>query len=128
MNNNDIIVELGIEHMTEQQQQRVIEELEIRVGEAMLDGMSAEQGTEYQAIINGDQQVITAWLETNDPGYQDTIAFQQLSESSGDGLTSIPADKVYASIAWIEKNNPQLSETVATIKAAMKDNLSQYTQ
>ena len=126
MNTDDLIAELGIERLTPAQQQSVIDELNMRVGEAVLGGLSAEQVKEYEAIINGHQEVITAWLTANDPGYADTVAYQQLAQGFEDDPDKVPADKVYASMAWIEKNNPNLAQTIAGIKADLKASLAQY--
>jgi len=123
MNNDDLITELGIENYSADDQQRVLDELNMLVGEAMLGHLSDEQVQEYEAIINGNQEVITTWLTANDPGYEDTIAYQQLAEGYEADPDKVPADKVYASMAWIEKNNPNLNETVSAIKATLKANL-----
>ena len=126
MNTDDLIVELGIERLTLAQQQSVIDELNMRVGEAVLGGLSTDQVKEYEAIINGHQDVITAWLKANDPEYTETTAYQQLAQGFEDDPDKVPADKVYASMAWIEKNNPNLNQTIAGIKADLKASLAQY--
>jgi len=128
MNNEDLIKELGIEHLTPSQQQRVIDELNMRVGEASKKGLSAEQVKEYEAIINGHQEVISLWLATNDPGYADTVVYQQLAQGFEGDTEGVPADKVYAAMAWVEKNNPNLVEAVGAIKAEIRSNLEQYRQ
>jgi isocitrate lyase len=125
MDSDELITELGIEGYSPEEQQRVLDELNMLVGEAMLSHLSEEQVSEYEAIINGDQEVITSWLTANDPDYRASIAYQQLAEGYEDDPDKVPADKVYASMAWIEKNNPNLSETVAMIKATLKANLDQ---
>lgn len=125
MNNDELITELGIENYSPEDQQRALDELNMLVGEAMLGHLSEEQVDEYEAIINGDQEVITSWLAENDPRYAETVAYQELAEGYEDDPDKVPADKVYASMAWIEKNNPNLNETVAMIKATLKANLAQ---
>lgn len=125
MNGEDLITELGIESYSPAEQQRVLDELNMLVGEAMLGHLGEEQIAEYEAIINGDQAVIARWLTENDPHYADSIAYQQLAEGFEDDPDKVPADKVYASMAWVEKNNPNLSETVTSIKATLKANLDQ---
>ncbi|RWZ78536.1 MAG: hypothetical protein EOT05_02180 [Candidatus Microsaccharimonas sossegonensis] len=124
MNSDELIVELGIENYSPEQQQRVLDELNMLVGEAMLGHLNETQVTEYEAIINGNQEVIINWLNENDPDYQESIAYQQLAEGYEDDPDKVPADKVYASMAWLEKNNPNLSETVETIKATLKSRLA----
>ena len=122
----DLITELGLEALSPEQQERVVEELNMRVGEAMIGNLSEEQVREYEAIINGDQAVITSWLENNDPEYKDTVAYQQLAVGYETDPDKVPADKVYVSMAWIEKNNPNLAETVSGIKSDIKANLDQF--
>lgn len=124
--NEELIQELGLEALTPEQQQRIIDELNMRVGEAIIGDLTEEQVAEYEAIIDGDQEVITNWLQANDPGYADTIAYQQLGEGFDEDPDKVPADKVYASMAWIEKNNPNLGQMVAGIKAELKENYQQY--
>ena len=118
--NEDLITELGLEHLTPAQQESVIEELNMRVGQALVADLSEAQISEYEQIINGEQDVITNWLTANDPGYADTIAYQQLDQDDDEDPEKVPADKVYASMAWVEKNNPNFAEVVATIKADLK--------
>ena len=125
MNNEDIITELGIGHLTPAQQQRVIDELDMRVGEAAVQGLSSEQLHEYEAIINGHQEVISNWLEENDPHYTDTVIYQQLAQGFESDPEKVPADKVYASMAWVEKNSPNLGQAVAAIKDDIKSKLVQ---
>jgi hypothetical protein len=126
MNTDEFITELGLENLNPDQQQRVIDDLNMRVGEAVTADLSDEQVIEYEAIINGNQAIITAWLRENAPHYATTVAYQQLAEGYEDDPEKIPADKIYASMAWIEKNNPNLSETVASIKDSIKENIQHY--
>jgi len=124
--NDELITELGLGALTPEQQQRIIDELNMRVGEAIIGDLDEAQVAEYEAIINGEQEVITNWLQANEPDYVNTIAYQQLSEGFDEDPDKVPADKVYASMAWIEKNNPNLGQIVAQIKAELKENYQQY--
>jgi isocitrate lyase len=125
MDSEDLIVELGIQDYSPEEQQRVLDELNMLVGEAMLGHLSEDQVTEYESIINDDQEVISNWLNENDPSYKDSLVYQQIAEGTEGNPENISADKVYASMAWIEKNNPNLNEVVAEIKATLKANLQQ---
>ena len=118
--NEDLITELGLEKLTSNQQESVIEELNMRVGQALVADLSEAQVREYEQILNGEQAVITAWLEANEPNYKDEVAYKQLDAGSDDDPEKVPADKVYASMAWVEKNSPNFAEVVATIKADLK--------
>ena len=124
MTNDELIKELGIESLSEQEQQRALDRLSLEVGQALMGDLSEDQIAEYEAIINGDQSVITAWLEENEPQYKETVAYIQLAEGFEDDTDKVPADKMYASMAWLKKNNPDLDEKVAQIKAKLKAELA----
>jgi len=122
--NEDLIKELGLENLTPTQQESVIEELNMRVGQALVADLSEEQIKEYEQILNGEQAVITAWLEENEPNYKDLVAYKQLDAGYAGDPEKVPADKVYASMAWVEKNSPNFAEVVATIKADLKEKIA----
>jgi hypothetical protein len=126
MNEQETIEELGAKDFSAEAQQRILNDLSMRAGEVVLDGLSDEEVEEYEQIINGNQEVIEHWLSENDPAYQDTIAYQQLAEGFDEDPEHVPADKVYASMAWLQKKNPDLPEKIAAIKKDIAANLDTY--
>lgn len=118
----ELIAELGLQNLTPEHQQNVLNELRMQIGEALAAGVSQAQLNEYRAIIDGDQAVIDAWLEANYPNYKDEPAYQALAEGSDD----VPADKMFAALAWVETNSHGLPETVARIKSEIAANLDAY--
>lgn len=122
----ELIQELGIEQLTPEQQHNIIDELNMQVGEAMAEKLTADQLEEFQQIIDGNSDVITAWLEANDPDYRETEAYKQIAQDTEQGDDPISADKIYAYLAWVEVNNPALDETVAKIKTHIKANIDSY--
>ena len=96
----DIVKQLGIEELSPDEQTDIIERYEARIGEVLEEGLSEEQIHEYQAIIDGRQEVIDAWLRENDADYRDSALYKALDDEESE----VPADKVYASIAWIRHN------------------------
>lgn len=125
MNDDDqIISELGIENLTPEQQQDVLNEFRMLVGEALAKDLSDEQMTEYFAIIDGNEEVIAAWLAENVPDYKEMIAYQELAKGYDTDPDHVSPEKVFASFAWVQKNNPNLAQTVEEIKSALKANLA----
>jgi len=122
----ELIEELGIAHLTPQERQNVIDELNMQVGEALADKLSNEQLEEYQQIIDGNQEVITTWLDTHIPEYKETEAYKEIEKGVADDPEHVPADKIFAYLAWVDVNNPDLEETVAKIKAHIKLGIDSY--
>ena len=122
----ELIQELGIENLTPQEQQNVIDELNMQVGEALAEKLTTEQLEEYQQIIDGNQEVITSWLASNAPDYLETEAYKEIEKGVAGDPEHVPADKIYAYLAWVDVNNPDLEKTVVEIKAHIKANIDSY--
>lgn len=55
--------------------QHLYEELELRVGTRLSEGMSDDQLAEFEKLIDSnDEQGALAWLEQNRPNYKDVVA------------------------------------------------------
>ena len=58
--------DLGLDQLPESQRQaflqHIYDELELRVGTQLSEGMSDEQLEQYEAIIDKDQNVIVSWI------------------------------------------------------------------
>jgi len=117
---------LGLQEFSPEEQQTIIENYQMEVGEGLTEGLTEAQLQEYQQIIDGNQQVISDWLEQNQPEYRESTAFQELSEGYDEDPEKVPADKVYASIAWVQLNATDMEGTVARIQAEVKANPAQY--
>lgn len=71
--------ELGLGGMPDDQKQaflqHLLEELELRVGTRLSEGMSDEQLGDFEKLIDaGDQAGALKWLETNRPNYKEVVA------------------------------------------------------
>lgn len=121
-----IVQELGVEDFDQERQQEIIDAYRMEVGGILAGDLSEEKLEEFEAIINGEQSVIDAWLQENAPDYQSTEAFQKLSEGYDEDPEKVPADKVYASMAWVQKNSPDFAEKVEAVKQRFKSDIEQY--
>jgi len=71
--------DLGLGSMPDDQKQAFLqhlyEELELRVGTRLSQGMTDEQLMEFEKLIDAnDQQGALTWLETNRPNYKQVVA------------------------------------------------------
>jgi len=117
-----LIEELGIEGLSAEEKTNVIDNLTMKIGESLAADLSEAQLQEFQAIIDGDTDIITAWLLNNAPDYKTTPEYEALAEDEGD----VPADKLYAYTAWINVNKPDFQDIVEQTKAEVKANVDQY--
>lgn len=76
---DDFLQSLGLGAMPEDQKaaflQHIYEELELRVGTRLSDGMSDQQLEEFEKLIDAnDEPGALKWLEAHRPDYKDVVA------------------------------------------------------
>lgn len=76
---NQFLQDVGLGGMPDDQKQAFLqhlyEELELRVGTRLSEGMSNEQLEEFEKLIDANnQQGALTWLETNRPNYKQVVA------------------------------------------------------
>ena len=121
---DDFLAEVGLSNLPADQKEAFLahakEELEMRVGTKMSEGLSPEQIAEFEGIMNNDQQIIrkvVSELEIDfrtDPIYQKLLAKYNLTEGTWEVISE------YLSIKWIQKNRPDYREIVASVAEALK--------
>lgn len=77
--NDDFLQSVGLGAMPDDQRQAFLqhlyEELELRVGTRLSEGMSDDQLAQFEKLIDAnDDRGALAWLEANRPNYRDTVA------------------------------------------------------
>jgi hypothetical protein len=108
-----IIQQLGIADLPDDQKEVLVSEAQVRIGEAISQQLTDEQLHEYQAIIDGDKQVIDSWLENNVANYEEAGAYQAFEEAYESDPEKNDPKKMFASLAWVQLNVPHLQEVVA---------------
>lgn len=115
-----IIEQLGINNLPSDEKEAVINEAQLRIGEAVSEQLTDDQLNEYQAIIDGNNDVIAAWLEKNIPDYKNEAVYQSFEEGvESDPERNDPA-KLFASIAWVQITVPHIQDVVAKALDAFK--------
>jgi hypothetical protein len=86
------------------------EELEVRIGMRMSEGLSEAQLAEFEKIIDGDKAMIAEVI--GDTNLKDDKVYNSLIAKAGfkDGSDEIRNE--YASIKWLTKNRPDYQSLV----------------
>ncbi len=105
--------------------QQTKDELELRVGTKMSEGLSSAQVAEFEGIMNNDQQVIRKVVGElgidfrTDPIYRKLLEHYKVAEGTWEIIGE------YLSIKWIQKNRPDYHEVVSSVAAELKNEIKQ---
>lgn len=121
---NTFLEEVGLGSMPEEQRkpflQYIYNELELRVGTRLSEGMSDEQLAEFEAIIDHKEEVIVPWIERHAPNFREEPSFQRIQQA-----TQLPSDDPrlqaeFAATKWLEVNRPDYRDVVASVLGEIK--------
>ena len=93
--------------------QHIYDELELRVGTKLSEGLSEQQMGEFEAFVDRDEDKVRTWFEKNMPDYAAQPDFQQLKTSAPADVPEIAVMSEYASLKWLELNRPDYRQIVA---------------
>lgn len=116
--------DVGLSELPEEQKkpflQHIYDELELRVGTRLSDGMSDAQLEEFESIIDRKDEVITPWLDKYAPDYQNEPGFVQIQKATGLEADNPNLKAEYAATKWLEVNRPDYRKVVAEVMEALK--------
>lgn len=125
---DDFLSEVGLSNLPQEQKESFLkqakEELELRVGEKMSQGLSDAQIEEFEGIMKNDQDVIRKVVSELGSDFRNDPIYQKLLERNGvtEGTWEIIGE--YLSIKWIQKNRPDYHDIVKSsieeLKAEIK--------
>lgn len=119
-----IIEQLGISELPQDEQAEIVNEAQVRIGELISSKLTDEQVAEYQAIIDGNSDVISSWLDKSIPDYKNEVVYQTFEEGvEADPEHNDPA-KLFASVAWVQLTVPDIQNVVAEALEAFKQELA----
>ena len=122
------LADVGLNEMPEDQKkdflQHIYDELELRVGTKLSDGMSDEQLEEFESIIDRKDDIVTAWLEKNAPEYHNDESFSRIQEATKLDVNDPGLRAEYAATKWLEVNRPDYREVVASVLAEIKNEIT----
>jgi hypothetical protein len=120
--------EVGLAGMPEDQKkaflQHTYDELELRVGTKLSDGMSDAQLEEFESIIDRKDEVITAWLAQHVPDYHNDQAFGRIQQATGLDINDPGLRAEYTATKWLEVNRPDYRDVVASVLDDLKKEIS----
>lgn len=121
--------DVGLSEMPDDQKKAFLEhiyqELELRVGTKLSDGLSEQQLQEFEAFVDRDESKVRAWFADNMPEYAQAADFQQLKVSAPEGVDEFALLSEYGSLKWLELNRPDYKQVVASEMAALKAEIVQ---
>jgi len=125
---DQFLADVGLAALPEEQKkpflQHTYEQLEYKVGIRLSEGMSEDQLAEFEAIIDRKEDVITAWIASHAPNYQDEEVFQRLMQASNLPANDPTLRAEYAATKWLEVNRPDYRDVVAQTLEEIKQEIS----
>jgi hypothetical protein len=121
------LADIGLSDMPDEQKQaflqHIYEELELRVGTKLSDGLSDAQLEEFEKIIDKNQDVINNWVGVHVPEYQNDEIFKRMQQA----LRLDPADPnliaEYVATKWLEVNRPDYRDVVKQVLDELKNEI-----
>lgn len=124
---DQFLQDLGLDQMPEEQRQaflqHIYDELELRVGTRLSDGMTDEQLAEFEAIIDRKEEVISNWLAQNAPDYRNDEVFGRLQQAMELNADDVELRDEYAATKWLELNRPDYRDVVTTVLGELKQEI-----
>ena len=119
--------EVGLGDLPEDQKAMFLahfrEQLELRVGTRLSDGLSGDQIEQFEAFIERKDDVVNAWLAENAPDYQNDKIYQQLRSGAPENIPQNVILAEYASLKWLGVNRPDYKDVVTQTIAELKDEI-----
>lgn len=121
------LADIGLNDLPDDQKkaflQHIYEELELRVGTRLSDGLSDQQLEEFEKIIDRDQVTIDTWLAAHVQDYTNDQVFIRMQQA----LNRDPADPVlraeYVATKWLEVNRPDYRDVVKVVLDELKSEI-----
>jgi len=124
--NKAFLKEVGLESLPEDEHdsflQHIYEELELRVGTKLSDGLSNQQVDEFEAIIDKNDAKIKEWLNKNSPDYYNEEDFHKLENKLQLDANDPKLRQEYAANLWFKMYRPDYQKLVkATFEELKKE-------
>jgi len=118
------LADVGLAEMPEEEKkaflQHIYNELELRVGTKLSEGMSDDQLSEFEAIIDRKNQVIDQWLASHAPDYHNDESFLKIQQATGLDPNDAGLKAEFTATKWLEVNRPDYRDVVASVLEEIK--------
>lgn len=126
---DQFLSDIGLANLPEDQKkpflQHIYDELELRVGTRLSDGMTDAQLEEFEAIIDHKDDVIATWLQTNAANYQVDETFVRMQQAMNLDVNDKNLRDEYTATKWLEVNRPDYRDVVAKTLEELKQEIIQ---
>lgn len=124
---DQFLKDLGLDQMPDEQKQaflaHIYNELELRVGVRLSEGLSDGQLAEFESFVDRDDEKVRAWVMENTPDYINDTAYQQLKTNAPEGTDDATLLAEYASLKWLNVNRPNYRDVVAQVLGELKQEI-----
>lgn len=97
------------------------DQLEMKIGEKMSEGLSNEQLDEFEKIVDNDKATIDRWL-AGAGDYKNDAVYQKLVESLGSENEEVLSD--YVTAKWLDQNCPQYRQIITDSIKAIREEIA----
>lgn len=122
---DQFLIDVGLDSLPDDQKQAFLayfrEQLELRVGTRLSEGLSDAQLDEFESFIDRDEEKVNKWVADNVPNYQEDQIWQQLSSGAPENVPELVIKSEYASLKWLGLNRPDYRDVVAAVMQELKD-------
>lgn len=115
--NEEFLQDIGLGDLPEEQKKAFLghfrEQLELRVGTRLSEGLTEAQFEEFESFIERKMEKVYEWLRANVPEYQSDPVFQQMVAANQNNVSQDVLFSEYASLKWLSLNRPNYKDIVA---------------
>lgn len=125
---DNFLEEIGLPELPQEQKkaflQRIYNEIQMRVGARLSEGLSDEQMEQFEAFTVRDATLVNAWIHSNMPDYADRADYQQFTATAPDGVSAFDVLCEYGALKWLEMHRPNYNIIVAEETQQLKNELT----
>lgn len=118
------LADIGLNELPEDQKQaflkHIYDELELRVGTQLSDGLTDEQLEQFEKVIDRDQATIDTWVAQHAPDYHNDEAFARIQQATNLDVNDPSLKAEYVATKWLEVNRPDYRQVVAQVLDELK--------
>lgn len=113
----NFLQQVGLGDLPESQKHEFLayfrEQLEVRVGTKLSEGLSDAQLSEFEAFIDRNMDVTNRWISERAADYQNDQVYQKLKAGAPESASDNDILAEYASLRWLSLNRPDYRDVVA---------------
>lgn len=114
---DNFLQQVGLDGLPDAQKQEFLayfrEQLELRVGTKLSEGLSDAQLGEFEAFIDRNMEKTHQWIAAHAADYQNDQIYQKLKSSAPQTAGDDDILAEYASLRWLSLNRPDYRDVVA---------------